>query len=65
MNELLSGMERSVVKKGAAAVDGLCPIANTSHVYCEQNDKWDCMLNQVSLLEICIYFTSFNKGNIC
>lgn len=35
--------------KGRAAVDALCPIAKTSHVYEEEDDIWDCMLNQVHI----------------
>ena len=41
------GVERTVVKKGRAPVDANCPIAKTSHVFEEDDDIWDCMLNQV------------------
>lgn len=43
----VAGVERVVVMKGRAAVDALCPIAQNSHVYEEEDDIWDCMLNQV------------------
>ncbi|KAK4324657.1 hypothetical protein Pmani_004716 [Petrolisthes manimaculis] len=44
-----SGAERVVIVKGRAAVDALCPIAATSHVYDEDDDVWDCMLNQTNI----------------
>ncbi|XP_047482677.1 poly [ADP-ribose] polymerase 2-like isoform X3 [Penaeus chinensis] len=43
------GVDRVVVVKGRAAVDALCPIAKTSHVYEEEDDIWDCMLNQTNI----------------
>lgn len=42
-----TGAERVVVVKGRAAVDAQCPIATHSHVLEEDDDVWDCMLNQV------------------
>nr|XP_053653946.1 poly [ADP-ribose] polymerase 2-like [Cherax quadricarinatus] len=44
-----SGIDRAVVMKGRAAVDALCPIAKQSHVYEEDDDIWDCMLNQTNI----------------
>ncbi|XP_037793637.1 poly [ADP-ribose] polymerase 2-like isoform X1 [Penaeus monodon] len=44
-----TGVDRVVVVKGRAAVDALCPIAKTSHVYEEEDDIWDCMLNQTNI----------------
>ncbi|XP_071548294.1 uncharacterized protein [Panulirus ornatus] len=43
-----SGVDRVVVMKGRAPVDALCPIAKQSHVFEEDDDIWDCMLNQVT-----------------
>ncbi|KAK3890663.1 hypothetical protein Pcinc_005397 [Petrolisthes cinctipes] len=43
------GAERVVLVKGRAAVDALCPIAATSHVYEDDDDVWDCMLNQTNI----------------
>lgn len=45
----VAGVERVVVMKGRAAVDALCPIASNSHVYEEEDNIWDCMLNQVGV----------------
>ncbi|XP_045607388.2 LOW QUALITY PROTEIN: poly [ADP-ribose] polymerase 2 [Procambarus clarkii] len=44
-----SGVDRTVVVKGRAAVDALCPIAKQSHVFEEDDDIWDCMLNQTNI----------------
>ncbi|KAK7085917.1 Poly [ADP-ribose] polymerase 2 [Halocaridina rubra] len=45
-----SGVERVVVvSKGRAPVDALCPIAKTAHVLEEDEDIWDCMLNQTNI----------------
>ncbi|XP_071548286.1 poly [ADP-ribose] polymerase 2-like [Panulirus ornatus] len=35
--------------KGRAPVDALCPIAKQSHVFEEDDDIWDCMLNQTNI----------------
>ncbi|XP_042856863.1 poly [ADP-ribose] polymerase 2-like isoform X2 [Penaeus japonicus] len=43
------GVDRVVVVKGRAAVDALCPIAKTSHVYEDGDDIYDCMLNQTNI----------------
>ncbi|XP_066963757.1 poly [ADP-ribose] polymerase 2-like isoform X2 [Macrobrachium rosenbergii] len=47
--KIKSGVERTVVLKGRAPVDALCPIATTSHVLEEDSDIWDCMLNQTNI----------------
>ncbi|XP_071548296.1 uncharacterized protein [Panulirus ornatus] len=44
----IPGVDRVVVMKGRAPVDALCPIAKQSHVFEEDDDIWDCMLNQVT-----------------
>lgn len=38
---------KSLVFSGKAPVDNFCSLKDKVHVYCEQNDVWDCMLNQV------------------
>uniref|UniRef100_A0A2P2HY51 Poly [ADP-ribose] polymerase n=1 Tax=Hirondellea gigas TaxID=1518452 RepID=A0A2P2HY51_9CRUS len=44
-----SAVERKFVKKGRAAVDAECPIAAASHILEEEDDIWDCMLNQTNI----------------
>lgn len=44
-----SGIDRKMVVKGRAAVDGLCPIVSTSHVVDDDEAIWDCMLNQTNI----------------
>ncbi|XP_068248872.1 poly [ADP-ribose] polymerase 2-like isoform X2 [Palaemon carinicauda] len=43
------GVERTVVLKGRAPVDALCPVAKTYHVLEEGDEIWDCMLNQTNI----------------
>ncbi len=40
---------KSVVKKGKAPVDSLCPIAGSHHVFFDDDGIWDCMLNQTNI----------------
>lgn len=48
-----SAAVKTVVKKGKAPVDSECPQADSLHVYCEGDDIYDCMTNQV-----CCAFTT-------
>ena len=52
MLHFITAVERKVVKKGSAAVDSVCPIAESSHVFEENGVVWDCMLNQVSMVAL-------------
>ena len=39
---------RTVIVKGLAPVDPECvDMVGKAHVFCEGNEVWDCMLNQV------------------
>jgi len=40
---------RTLVKKGRAAVDSHCGVAEEYHVYEDGDDIWDCMLNQTNI----------------
>ena len=53
-----SAVERKLVKKGSAAVDSLCSIAESSHVFEEDGVIWDCMLNQVGTI-FCLHCIGF------
>ena len=40
---------KSVIKKGLAPVDSLCPSCDSYTVYCEGRNIWDVMLNQTNI----------------
>ena len=49
ISEEAKAVEKTLVIKGRAAVDALCPMASSVHVYEDEEDLYDAMLNQVGI----------------
>jgi len=53
--ELYCAAEKTITVKGKAPVDNEYPSSSSVHVFYDDKDIWDCMLNQV-----CTRHVSFN-----